>query len=234
MIGTRGPRDSSSTTRHEGYGGWTAKRFATKYTGIARGGDYKKCGSPFIYEGDDGTPELDFPRYCQEFNDGKGPDFVTLFLGCNDTFSATDENLESRIDTMFVHYDTLIKMIHDFRDDTVIGAILPVPPAATQDAFGVNYKSKQTRWQYRRNQHRLVERMVERYGGRQADRVHLVPAYVNLDCLHNYPSREAPWNARTSAVGSRLRNGVHPSAEGYRQIGDTVFCWLAAQVADSR
>ena len=72
--------------------------------------------------------------------------------------------------------------------------------------------------------------MVARYGGRQAENLHLVPAYVNLDCLHNYPSREVPWNARTSATGRRLRNGVHPSAEGYRQIGDTVYSWLVAQI----
>ena len=36
---------------------------------------------------------------------------------------------------------------------------------------------------------------------------------------------------RASEQGSRLNNGVHPAAEGYRQIGDTLYCWLKAQLS---
>ena len=42
--------------RHEGYGGWTARRFATHFTGVARRGDYRKRGSPFLYKNADGEP----------------------------------------------------------------------------------------------------------------------------------------------------------------------------------
>jgi len=233
LIGTHGPRGKPGINRHEGYGGWTAHRFATHYTGIARTGYYKKRGSPFIYKEQDAQPKLDFARYCEETNQGNGPDFVTILLGCNDTFSATDETLEQRIDTMFLNYDTLLSMIHSVRQDTQIGALLLVPPAATQDAFGTNYKCTQTRWQYKRNQHRVVERMMEHYGNREEENMWLVPANVNLDCVHNYPQRTAPWNSRTSQKGARLSNGVHPSAEGYRQIGDSIYCWLKARLAQS-
>jgi lysophospholipase L1-like esterase len=125
----------------------------------------------------------------------------------------------------------LIEMIHGVRKDTKIGALLLVPPAATQDAFGANYQCGQTRWQYKRNQYRVVQRIMERYGNREAENLWLIPASVNLDCLHNYPQAAAPWNARTAEKGVRLANGVHPGAEGYRQIGDSIYCWMKAQLA---
>jgi len=229
LFGTRGRGEAN---RHEGYGGWTAERFATRYTGVARGGDYKKCGSPFIYKDGDEEPKLDFPRYCREFNEGAGPDFVTMLLGCNDTFSATDDTIEERIDRMFGHYEILLKMVRDHRADTRIGALLLVPPAASQDAFGANYRCGQTRWQYKRNQHRVAERMMAQFGGREQEGIFIVPANVNLDCQRNYPSRKTTWNARTEEEGARQCNGVHPASTGYRQIGDSIYCWMKAVLAD--
>ena len=231
LIGTRGPKGAPNGNLHEGYGGWTAERFATRYTGVARGGPYKECGSPFIYKEGDAEPVLDFARYCGEFNNGEPPDFVTILLGCNDTFSATDDTIEERIDRMFRHYETLLRMFRESGPDTQIGCLLLVPPAANQDAFGANYRSAQTRWQYKRNQHRVVERMLETFGGRGSENIHLVPAHVNLDCANNYPQRTAPANARSDKEITRLNNGVHPAAAGYRQIGDSVYCWIKSRLA---
>lgn len=237
LIGTRGPGAEAqpsggdgSGNRHEGYGGWTAERFATKYTGIARGGEYKQCGSPFLYksnpEDENEKPHLDFARYCREFNEDKAPNFVTILLGCNDTFHATDDDIDQRIDTMFEHYETLVSMVHELDPKTKIGAVLPMPPAATQDAFGANYGSAQTRWQYRRNQHRVLERMMETFGNREDENLHLVPAWLNLDPVHGFPLEQAPANAHSEAVLTRQNNGVHPSPVGYRQIGDSIYAWV--------
>ena len=238
LVGTTGPGGNcDGECRHEGYGGWTAHAFATRYTGIARmDGEvsptkYKTHGSPFIYKNGGATAALDFPRYCKEYNNGKIPDVVTIFLGCNDNFGAKDKTIDASIDAMFKTYDILIDMIRQARKDTKTGIVLLVPPAATQDAFGANYQCGQTRWQYKRNQQRVVERMVEKYGNREAEFLYLIPANVNLDCVNNCITRKAPWNAATKAEGIRLNNGVHPATEGYRQIGDTIYCWLKAQVA---
>ncbi|OGV77495.1 MAG: hypothetical protein A3K18_12040 [Lentisphaerae bacterium RIFOXYA12_64_32] len=233
LIGSWGPGGKNDgECRHEGYGGWTALRFAMHFAEGARtAADYKLRGSPFIYKDGDAEPKLDFPRYCKEFNNGNVPDVVTIFLGCNDNFGATDENIETTIDTMFKHYDVLVDMIHQARKDTKIGALLLAPPAATQDAFGANYKCGQTRWQYKRNQQRVVERMTEKYGNREAEFIYLVPVNVNLDCVNNYPIIKVPWNARTKTEVVRLNNGVHPATEGYRQIGDTIYCWMKALLA---
>lgn len=234
LIGTRGPGVEEGKppgpVRHEGYGGWTAERFATHYTGKARGGPRAECGSPFLYrdrpEDPDEKPILDFARYCAEFNGGTGPDFVTILLGCNDTFGATDETIEESIGRFLKHTETLVAMIHGVRPETKIGLLLPMPPAATQDAFGANYGSGQTRWQYLRNRHRVVERMTETFRGREKNGIHLVAAHLNLDPVHGFPSVKVPAHSKTAATIERQSNGVHPSESGYRQIGDAVYAWL--------
>lgn len=222
--------DPSGVNRHEGYGGWTAARFATYYSDTARKGEVAQRGSPFLYKDADGKPKLDFARYCKEFNGGRGPDIVAMLLGCNDTFGATDETIEAQSDAILKHYDTLIAMIHGVRPDTQIALMLTVPPAATQDAFGVNYACGQTRWQYKRNQHRFVERLLAKYAGREKENLFVVPTEVNLDCRHNYPAQTAKWNAECETDGERLNNGVHPAASGYRQIGDTLYAWLKGRL----
>jgi len=234
LIGTRGPGveegQAPGEVRHEGYGGWTAERFATHFTGKARGGPYRECGSPFLYKSDpeneDEKPQLDFARYCAELNGGVGPDFVTILLGCNDTFHATEETIEERIDSFQRHTETLLAMIHTASPETRVGLILPVPPTANQDAFGANYGSGQTRWQYCRNRHRLVERMTAAFSGRENAGLQLVPAHLNLDPVHGFPAVTVPVHSRTEVTTNRQNNGVHPSAEGYRQIGDAVYAWL--------
>lgn len=230
LIGSHHPEGQPPENVHEGYGGWTAQRFATHYTGTARQGDAKKRGSPFLYGDAANNRKLDFARYLSDIGAAKPPEFVTIFLGPNDIFAATDETLEETIDTMLTHYDQLLAMVRAVSAETRLGVMLPVPPAATQDAFGANYKTGQTRWQYKRNQHRLVERMLQHYGGRESEGIDLVPAQVNLDCVHNYPATPGKWNARTEVEGQRLNNGVHPAPSGYQQIGDTVYAWIKARL----
>ena len=236
LVGSHKPEYKPKTAKiselvqHEGYSGWRTDTFTTRFTGIARTGldRRSKCGSPFIYEDAQGEPKLDFGRYCREYNNSKGPDFVTFFLGCNDTLGAKDENIEAVIERMLGHYDVLLEMILSVSKDTKIGVIMPVPPAGTQDAFGTVYKNGQTRWQYKRNQHRTVERMIEHYGRREKENIYLIPAFANLDTINNYPSALLPRNAHCPVKAERLHNGVHPSKEGYFQIGDSIYCWIKA------
>jgi hypothetical protein len=132
---------------------------------------------------------------------------------------------------MFKYEDMMIDMIRQVRKNTKIGIFLTVPPAASQDAFGANYQCGQTRWQYKRNQHRVVERLIKKYGGRESEFIYLVPMHVNLDTANNYPSLKGPLNSRNEVEGVRLNNAVHPSNQGQRQIGDTLYSWLKATVS---
>ena len=237
LSGSHVPQAASPAMRHEGYGGWTAKRFATHFTETARTGEYAKRGSPFLYKTGTDSPKLDFAAYCRDVNEGRFPDVVSIFLGPNDIFSFDDESIDPGIDDILKHLDQLVTMLNDASPSTRIAVLLPVPPAASQDAFGSNYASGQTRWQYRRNQHRLVERMLERYASPSpeptaARRVHLVPTHTSLDCVHNYPTESVPANATTDIKLVRQSNGVHPATSGYHQIGDTLFAWLKSQTKE--
>jgi lysophospholipase L1-like esterase len=147
-------------------------------------------------------------------------------LGTNDVFSATDANLEETTATILKNADMLLNGIRAGAPNAKIGLVTTVPPSASQDAFGANYGANQTRWQYRKNQHRLVEKMMEKYKGREAENVWIVPAYLNLDCVHNFPQIEVAANARNSQKITRANNGVHPAASGYQQIADSIYGWL--------
>ena len=232
MLGTTVPNAARPAVKHEGYGGWTALGFATMW-GAEPTKDGRRARSPFLFE-KEGKPVLDFQKYCDEQNGGKGPDFITILLGCNDNFGAKDETIEASIDTFVKYMDVLIAEFHRVRPDTRIGIVTLLPPAGTQDAFGSNYSCGQTRWQYRKNQHRVIERTLAKWAGQEAQNVFIIPGYPNLDCEHNYPTAKGLANARAEGAGAeilRLSNGVHPAASGYRQLADTLYCWLKGQLA---
>jgi lysophospholipase L1-like esterase len=232
MIGSRGAGNMPPTDdlRHEGYSGWTAEAFVVMTGPLSRSGYHQRgaTGSPFVYESEDGTKSVDFGRYCAEFNAGKGPDLVTIGLGINDVFTANDESINERVDGILGFYDVLIESIQKTSLDTRIGLQMEAPPSTSQDGFR-NYTGagKQTRWQCRRNQHRLMERMIQHFGDRTDKHIYLVPNYLNLDTDKHYPTWSPPINARTDETMTRVNNGTHPSDAGYRQIGDTVYCWIA-------
>jgi lysophospholipase L1-like esterase len=232
LIGSPGPGGrNAGENRHEGYGGWTARGFVTMWGPETWDQEGRRARSPFLYE-QDGKPVLDFAKYCEEHSGGQAPDIITIFLGCNDTFGATEDTIEQSIDVFLASLEALIREFHRVRPDTKIGVISLVPPAATQDATGAITGCGQTRWQYRRNQHRVLERSRQAFAGREAENLFVIPAYVNLDCVHNYPTQLGPANARSPEIQiSRQCNDVHPTVGGYQQIADTVYCWLKGLLA---
>jgi lysophospholipase L1-like esterase len=225
----RGNKPSTDDLRHEGYNGWTAEAFATRVRPKPRTGYYvpAETGSPFIYVDQNGKAELDFAKYCQEFNQGKPIDVVIIQLGGNDIWRGTDHDIDAMITKVFGYYDQLIKMIHDYSKETKIGVIMLDPLSRSQHGYR-NYRAerKQTRWQYRRDQHRMIEREIETFSGREAENIYLVPVHLNLDCVHGFPMQTYPLNARMPVEEQRVYDGAHMSPEGYRQFGDSIYAWL--------
>ena len=221
---------------HEGYGGWAWSTFSTKWMDDAKFAKLTKrrdivyARSPFLAK-KDGKVVFDLQGYFKRLNDGKAPDIITFQLGVNDVFSANDANVDKVIDNILKNMDKLLSEMRKAAPNAVFGVGLPTAGCFTQDGFGKNYAARHSRWQYKKNQHRLVERMMQKFAKNNPYNVQIVPVYLNLDCENNFPIAQEFINAGNKRKMARLNNGVHPSADGYRQIGDTFYCWMKSVLA---
>jgi lysophospholipase L1-like esterase len=233
MIGNNGGGGRKpGKVAHEGYGGWRWKTFCTKWAEPKNDKDYR-AKSHFLFL-KNGKPELDFKAYVNKCAKGRNPDFVTIMLGTNDVFACTDENIADNIKEIMSYADKFIAEIQKQAPNTQIGVALTVPPVSSQDAFGSNYKCSQTRWQYRRNQFKLVEVMIEKFGNGKIKNVSLIPAYTGIDCENNFPMRKESLNSRNDQSIMRHSNGVHPAKSGYEQIGDVFYAWLKYKLSKKK
>lgn len=229
LLGTNGQKENPKNL-NEGYGGWSYRTFIEKWVPDADPNEPKKLqSSPFLFL-KSGKPTLDFSRYLKEKLNGEQPDYVTIMLGTNDIFGATDQTRQETIKIMIDSAKTLIAAIREARPNIPIAVVPPVPPSTSQDSFGANCKSGQTRWIYRKNQHEAVLQLMKTFGNREFENLFVIPAYTNLDCDHNYPAKKVAVNAHNPAVVARPSNSVHPGVPGYLQIGDSIFSWIKSQV----
>lgn len=208
MLGTHKPKSAASGVRHEGYGGWTWQRFATKYEPHPDG-TYRKRISPFIHFVD-GKPQLDVARYFLESCNDQRPDYVIFMLGINDCFSAPSDDPDARIDAMFQQADVLLTAFRRAAPDAQLGICLTTPPNSRPGAFQANYQDRYPRWGWKRIQHRLVQRQIARYGNQPQTNMFVIPTQLNLDPVNGYPDN----------------NAVHPNAIGYQQISECIYAWL--------
>jgi len=219
MLGTHRPPSSLPTVSHEGYGGWKWSDFLTKFdpkpTGVTAGPLARKATSPFIFPATDGkTGDFDLKRYFREHCDDQPPDVVTFLLGINDCFSADPLKPDAKINEVLDNADKLLAQFHKAAPKAILAVGLTTPPNSRQEAFTANYKDKYSRWGWKRIQHRLVQRMMERLSNREREGIHLVPTELNLDPIDGYPNN----------------NGVHPNAAGYAQIGASFYSWLKSRL----
>jgi len=209
---------------HEGRGGWGWARYCTQFEDPGEPRPVFKS-SPFLVR-KDGKVVLDFRSYCDRNNNGRAPDYITILLGINDIFSLDDTRFDQNLPAIFASADTLINAFREVSPDTKIAIALVPPPAASQDAFGKNYKCGQTRWQYRKNQHRYNESLIKKFGGREKENLFIIPLHVNIDCENNYPKEEEQINARNPKKIFIASNGCHPTKEGYLQFADSFYSWF--------
>lgn len=216
MLGTHKPKSAMAGVAHEGYGGWTWQRFVSKYEPNPDG-TYRKRSSPFVYLNEKGKPKLDVARYVKEECGGQHPDFVIIMLGINDCFSASPDAPDKRIDEMFAQADLLLKAVRRTMPKAEVGLCLTTPPNSREAAFQANYKGRYSRWNWKRIQHRLVQKQIERFGQIVDGNVSLIPTQLNLDPVAGYPEN----------------NGVHPNEKGYQQIGVSIYAWLKWRLAQT-
>ena len=217
MLGTHKLAWAAKGVVHEGYGGWTWKRFNTYYA-EDESGKRRKGTSPFVYPGENGKAELNLPRYFNEHCGGHRPDFITVMLGINDCFRAPYDDpaaINAQIDGMLKEADILIAAFRKAAPNAEIGICLTTPANSRNAAFDNNYKGKYTRDGWKKIQHQLVQKQLEHFENSNDAKVSIIPTELYLDTTAGFPAN----------------NAVHPNKQGYRQIGSTIYAWIKAKLA---
>lgn len=209
LIGTRGEGEN----RHEGRPGWKAQDYLDV--------EISPFDMPNAFWGNGFDPAEYVRRTANE------PDIVVIKLGINDLFTAyKTADSEGAAIAILDRLQTMVDRFHEWRAPLPVGLVTTIPPSASEDAFGADYGNEYRRWRYLIRYFRFVELMTERFAGRQAEAIHLIPANLAIDPIYGFPGEEQPANARSSELVRRGTDAVHPSMSGALQIADVIFAWL--------
>ena len=216
MLGTQTRKPAQSTNQNvafEGYGGWSWKGFLSRYD-LQTPEAGKTNRSPFVFAS--GTPPasgVDFKRYIQERLGGVTPDLNCVLLGINDCFRLKADEptaMDQGITEMLLNAEMLIAEFRKAAPKARIGICLVPPPNDRDAAFEANYKGLYSRSNWRRVQHRLVERQLKHFLFREKEFIGVIPTELSIDTWNGYPEG----------------NGVHPNETGYHQIALTMHAWV--------
>nr|MBQ4319292.1 SGNH/GDSL hydrolase family protein [Clostridia bacterium] len=150
-----------------------------------------------------------------------GIDIVVTLLGWN-TWSSTEVKIKEQT-------RLFIENIHAEYPDAQI-VILGLNNSSSQDGLGTNYGAG---WNYIKtleftfNLEKWYREVASEYKN-----VCVVNVSGQFDSEMNYPTAERQVNIRTQKTEASQSNGVHPTNDGYMQIGDAVFRHLNAMICD--
>jgi|GEM_PF-1906767 len=214
------------TIKTEAISGWTFNLFTTDTaTAWTELGGTARTGSPFSFAG-----VFNFASYlsAQSITMSSG-DWVLINLGINDIFTYTDDaTANTQITTMLGQLASWITSIKAAVSGVRIGLCVTIPPADSQDAFGVNYTSVQTLRRYERNLRLWRDAVVAAYDASVTSNVFVIPYHVGLDRVNNFGTSSVALNARNSTTYNQQNDGVHPANNGYFQLADILRSYLKA------
>ncbi len=205
LLGSQG----TAPNIHEGRPGWRVDQYN------------KDSSSPFVFNG-----AFNFSQYMSS-QGYIGVDYVIFHLGINDIFNETsDSGADAVVNAAVTTYNNMITNIKTSFPNVKIGMCLTIPPSRHQDAFGNNYGSGQTKWQYKRNWFRWNKAILANFKDRTADNIYLIPLNAILDTEHNMKVSTVAANSRNNMTIARQTDGVHPADTGYNQMADALYYWL--------
>lgn len=172
-----------------------------------------------------GKKVLDIPAWLKKINQGKAPDFIVFQLGTNDISSATPETIKTHYEKVRKNAASLLAALRKHAPDAVIGITTGIC-GCSQDGFGANYRTRLTRYQYRRNIHYYNRKIAEFIKQQKDSKLILIPIHQAIDPVSGYITGMVNINARNKKQVRLDRNALHPAKEGGYQIGDAICCWL--------
>lgn len=193
--------------KYEGYGGWTADT-------------YLSDKSPFY---NTETKAIDFKTYLTKFNETH-LDYVYLFLSWN---GHRNVNENYTVDSpYFKKIRTLMDLIHqDFPSCRIrlFGLQMPSQNGGMGTNYGTGYPYSDsygmllTAFNFNKTLEALSN--LKSY----SSFVNYIDVAGQFDTDYNMPSTNKPVNNRSDETEVIGTNGVHPSMNGYLQIGDAFF-----------
>ena len=206
--GTQG----SGFNLHEGRPGWKFSNFVG-------------ASSPFYNGG-----SLDIANYRSANSIANTFDVVSVQLGVNDSFKDNVCTLEE-LEAIIKDAKTLIDAFISDSASTKIIIQLPTIDGNTYGGWGANYEATKSKKVYKQNIFNLRSRILEEFdNGIYNGNVKVGIAGLVLDRYFGYPLGSSPSSARiTTNVGSHT-NALHPSPEGYQQLGDLVYTYILKEI----
>ena len=207
LLGTRfySSQDSIDGIFHEGRAGWTWANYC------------RNLDSPFVYGS---YPGVDVKRYITEELNNEEPDIVTFGLGINDIFNINSSSIESidlAINNIFANWNMglVIDQFEDALPNAKIGITL-IPVANERlEPWYILYGDSAKAWEYRKCQHRLVQRYIDQFELLNKPNFSVIPVYSNIDSYLGYPQD----------------NALHPNDFGYQQIANSIYGWIKYQIS---
>ena len=212
FIGTQG----TTPYKHEGYGGWSTASFVTS-------------GSPFW---NSGTSQLDFANYLT-VNSLAQPDYVQIFLGTNDIFAMADGKYSDVLtlsNVAIARIKTIVDKILLQWAGTRIFLVLP-QFYADQNGLGNNYGNTAHDMARHLQVVAFCQSMLTQFVGYNS-KVSIVPIALTFDSDYGFTyvtQAVNPWSSTTEVF---VTGGVHPSNEGYNQMGDMMFSHFVGHYLD--
>lgn len=155
----------------------------------------------------DGSGVLDVSAYLTAL--GATPDVVVWLLGTNGTLNKTAENIAAQVAAEMAAATALLV---GWPESTQHAFALTLPGTTSQAAFTANYGND--RWtDWRVNQQEMVLGILDTFGGRESEGIYLIPTQTAVQ-------PETSWGDYVSS------NALHPTAQGYNAVGDSVAAFL--------
>ena len=206
-VGTRGDWGG---LKHEGRSSWAT----THYLNSASFTDKTNA----FYN--PSTSTFDFNYYMSN-SSIETPNFVTIALGTNDAGAIN-------ADTLVANFNTMINSIRTYNPDMKIGITIAPPPAKNQDGWGRNNGVGATSYTHKKAIFEFAKKIIETFDNREDEGIYILPIYVNIDPVLDFPYEEVAASSRNTTVIKRGTDNVHPHKEGMYKISDIHYNWIKA------
>ncbi|PAF19761.1 SGNH/GDSL hydrolase family protein [Terribacillus saccharophilus] len=196
LYGTRG----TAPYLHEGRSGWASIHYLNNQ-------DYKGITNSFYNPNSGG---FDFAYYIEQNPTFADVNVVNIFLGRNDEYK---NPAADRINQMIAN-------IKSYNPDIIITVMMAYQTGKTNAGTG---QYMQNTWEFNIIANRFNDYARTVFGNRESEGIYLIPQYINLDTVYDYPHTNRSVSERNPELVYRITDNVHPNEYGYQKFADVWY-----------